>query len=117
MGLLSLWTSRSIAACSAVFATQLSRAAGLPSAVAGTVPLLTGKYPKPRSEAIVKMTPRMKLAINLIYILSRCKLAFCQVINSVLSQRETLLIMDSKSRGSAIGYWLLAIGYLLFGLF
>jgi hypothetical protein len=49
----------------------------------------------------------MKLAINLIYILSLCKKGFGQVINSVLSKRETLL------RITRIGYWLSAIGHLL----
>src|SRR3981081_2130308 len=73
MGLLSPLASRSIAACSAVFATQLSRAAGLPSAAAGTKPVLTAKYPAPASTASVKMTPRKKLAIDLIYMLSLLK--------------------------------------------
>src|SRR5258708_8140601 len=102
MGLVSVWTWGLIGGWSGVFATQLSRGGGLPSAVAGTMPVSTAKYPKPTSAVIVKMTPRMKLAINLIYILSRCKQGFGQVINS-----------GSLEARNLFGYWLSAIGHLL----
>src|ERR1700732_440606 len=115
MGLLSPLASRSIAACRAVFATQLSRAAGLPLAVAGTMPVLTAKYPAPASTASVKMTPRKKLAIDLIYMLSLLKQGFGPVINSVLARanpcrswaahHEEPLSLSRKTSSFFIGYW------------
>ena len=49
------------AAPSAVLATQLSRAAGLLSAFAGTMPALTAKYPMPASTTSVKICRRGNL--------------------------------------------------------
>ena len=58
--------SRSSVASSAVFATQLSKAAGLLSAFAGTMPALTAKYPTPASTTSVKIMPPRKLTIDFI---------------------------------------------------
>jgi hypothetical protein len=58
--------SRSIAAFSAVFATQLSRAEGLLSAPAGTTPALAAKYPAPVCTGSVKIMPARKLTIAFI---------------------------------------------------
>src|SRR5208337_3814692 len=66
MGFLSSLVSRSTAASSAVVATQLSRAAGLLSAFAGTMPALTAKYPMPVSTTSVKIMPPRKLTIDFI---------------------------------------------------
>src|SRR5580704_5250314 len=64
MGLVSPLVSRSSAASNAVFATHLSRGAGLLSAFAGTMPALTAKYPTPASTTSVKTMPPRKLTID-----------------------------------------------------
>src|SRR5215813_2619213 len=46
--------------------TQLSSAAGLLSAFAGTMPALTAKYPMPTSTTSVKIMPPRKLTIDFI---------------------------------------------------
>src|ERR1700675_3723947 len=66
MGFLSPLVSRSTAASSAVFATQFSRAVGLLSAFAGTMPALTARYPTPASTTSVRIMPPRKLTIDFI---------------------------------------------------
>src|SRR5450631_4122195 len=66
MGFLNPLVSRSTAASNAVFATQLSKAAGLLSAFDGTMPALTVKYPMPASTTRVKIMPPRKLTIDFI---------------------------------------------------
>src|SRR5580700_1260253 len=66
MGFLRSLMPRSSVASSAVFATQLSRAPGLLSAFAGTIPALTPKYPTPASTSSVKIMPPRKLTIDFI---------------------------------------------------